>query len=258
MNPFRLWWRSTRDTFDELLPLTLMGIVWLIGVAPLPVLAGGFVFGEAYFGAVALMLLTSLPLGALSVGLTAVAQRIYEGRTVKWADFVAGIRRYYRVGWVVYGAWMLGLVVICINIWFYAQMQPPVGGYLTVLFIYILFVWVGLLVYLGPVTMLQEQPSVRLAFRNAFVLSFGRPFFTLATQALMTVIVFLSLWPPLLLLLLITPALLAVWGYRATVTLIAAAEARREALKGQERAADDPANPAATGKGRGGQIRPRE
>lgn len=258
MNPFRVFWRSARDTFDELLVLALLGIVWLVAVVPLPALAAGFALGGAPYGAIALLLLTALPLGAVSSGLTAVAQRIHEGRTVSWSDFVAGVRRYYRFGWLVYGAWLAGLAVIIVNIWFYAQMQAPLGGYLVILFAYLLVAWVGLLIYLGPLMILQQRPGVRLVFRNALVLSFGRPFFTIVTQVLMSIIVMLSLWPPLLLLLLITPPLLAVWGFRATVTLIAEAEARREAAAEEERAAATPANPTATEKGRGGQIRPRE
>jgi uncharacterized membrane protein YesL len=259
MNPFRVFWRSIRDTFDELLSLTLISIAWLIAVAPLPVLAVGFVVGDALYGAIALALLTAVPLGTVSPGLTAVAQRIYEGRTISWGDFVAGARKYYRFGWLVYGTWVAGLIIILVNIWFYTQMQASLGGYLMIVFLYIMVAWVGLLIYLGPLAILQEKPSVRLAFRNAFVLSFSRPFFTITTQLLMSVIVFLSLWPPLLLLLLITPALLGVWGFRATVTLIADAEARREAAEEQVRsAAELSANPSATDKGRGGQIRPRD
>jgi hypothetical protein len=61
---------------------------------------------------------------------------------------------------------------------------------------------------------------------------------------------------PFFLLLLIAPVLLAVWGFRASVALIADAEARREAQQERERAAIP--NPPATEKGRGGQVRPRE
>lgn len=259
MNPFRVFWQSARDAFENLLPLTLISIVWLLVVLPLPILAGIFVVGEAPFGAAALLMLTTLPLGMASVGLTVIAQRIHEGRVVSWGDFVAGARRHYRVGWQVYGAWLGGLLIILVNIAFYAQMDALIGAYLMLLFAYLLLVWSSLLIYLGPLALLQERPSVRLTFRNAFVLAFGRPLFTIITQVLMSIIVVLAMWPPLFLLLLITPALLAVWGFRATVTLIADAEARREAQQARERAATTPSsNPPATGKGRGGQVRPRE
>lgn len=259
MNPFQVFWQSARDTFEDLLPLTLISVVWLLVVLPLPLLAGGFAVGGAPFGAAALLMLTTLPMGMASVGLTVIAQRIHDGRTVSWGDFVAGARRHYRLGWRMYGAWLAGLLILLVNVAFYAQMEAPIGAYLMLIFAYFLVAWVSLLIYLGPLALLQERPSVRLAFRNAFVLAFGRPLFTIVTQVLMSIIVFLSMWPPLLLLLLITPALLAVWGFRATVTLIADAEARREAQQERERAAATrPSNPPATEKGRGGQIRPRE
>ncbi|MGB9751145.1 MAG: hypothetical protein C0183_01300 [Roseiflexus castenholzii] len=259
MNPFRVFWQSARDTFEDLLPLTLISTVWLLVVLPLPLLAGGFAVGGAPLGAAAFLLLTTLPMGIVSTGLTVLAQRIHEGRTISWSDFVAGARQYYRFGWQLYGAWLAGLLILVVNLVFYAQMEAPASAYLMLLFAYLLVAWISLLIYLGPLALLQERPSVRLAFRNAFVLAFGRPLFTIVTQGLMSIIVFLSLWPPLLLLLLITPALLAVWGFRATVTLIADTEARRAAQQEHERAAaTTPSNPPATEKGRGGQIRPRE
>lgn len=259
MNPFRVFWLSARDTFEDLLPLTLIGAIWLLVVLPLPLLSGGFAVGGAPFGAAALLMLTTLPMGTASAGLTVIAQRIHEGRTVSWGDFVAGARQHYRFGWQVYGAWLAGLLILLVNAAFYAQMDAPIGIYLMLLFAYLLVAWVSLLIYLGPLALLQERPSVRLAFRNAFVLAFGRPLFTIVTQVLMGILVFLSMWPPLLLLLLIMPALLAVWGFRATVTLIADAEARRQAQQERERAATmTTANLPATEKGRGGQIRPRE
>ncbi|MCS6840748.1 MAG: hypothetical protein NZ699_14205 [Roseiflexus sp.] len=260
MNPFQVFWQSACDTFEDLLPLTLISTVWLLVVLPLPLLAGGLAVGGAPFGAAALLMLTTLPMGTASVGLTVIAQRIHEGRTVSWGDFVAGARRHSRSGWGVYGAWLAGLLVLLVNVSFYAQIEAPIGVYLTLLFAYFLVAWISLLIYLGPLMLLQERPSVRLAFRNAFVLAFSRPLFTLVTQVLMSIIVCLSMWPPLFLLILITPALLAVWGFRATVTLIIAdAEARHQARQERERAsATTPSNPPATEKGRSGQIRPRE
>ncbi len=256
MNPFRVFWQSAHDTFEDLLPLTLISVVWLLVTLPLPILAAGFAIGGAPFGATALLLLTTLPMGMASAGLTVIAQRIHEGRTVSLSDFIAGARRHYRFGWRIYGAWLAGLLIILVNVVFYAQMDAPPGIYLMMLFAYFLAAWVSLLIYLGPLALLQERQSLLLAFRNALVLAFGRPLFTIVTQALMSIIVLLATLPPFFLLLLIAPALLAVWGFRATVALIADAEARREAQQERERAAIT--HPPAAEKGRGGQVRLRE
>jgi hypothetical protein len=85
-------------------------------------------------------------------------------------------------------------------------------------------------------------------------MTFGRPVFTLITLVLMAIIVVTSIWLPILLLL-ATFAFLAIWSFRATLTLIAEAEARR--AEAAEKAAGANVRPN-TDKGRGGQIRPRE
>jgi hypothetical protein len=150
MNPFRVFWQSARDTFEDLLPLTLISVVWLLVTLPLPILAAGFAIGGAPFGAAALLLLTTLPMGMANAGLTVIAQRIHEGRTVSLSDFIAGARRHYRFGWQIYGAWLAGLLIILVNVVFYAQMDAPPGIYLMMLFAYFLAAWVSLLIYLGP------------------------------------------------------------------------------------------------------------
>jgi uncharacterized membrane protein YesL len=83
-------------------------------------------------------------------------------------------------------------------------------------------------------------------------MTFGRPLFTLVTLALMAIIAVASIWLPILLLL-ATVSFLAIWSFRAALTLIAEAEARRTAAA--EKAGAIKTTPD---KGRGGQIRPRD
>jgi fatty acid desaturase len=83
-------------------------------------------------------------------------------------------------------------------------------------------------------------------------MTFGRPLFTLGTLILMAIILATSIWL-VILLFMVTFSFLALWGFRATLTLIAEAEARRN--QSAEKASQTDASPA---KGRGGQVRPRE
>jgi uncharacterized membrane protein YesL len=159
------------------------------------------------------------------------------------------------LSWQVYGIWMLGLILILVNLGFYGLIEGGIGAVLTILFLYILLIWFALLSYLGPLTVLQRDRRARMVWRNAAVLALGRPFFTLLTTVLMALIATLSVWIPLLLLLL-TASFFAVWGFRATTTVIADAEERRRARDEQQAADGGP--PPNTEKGRGGQIRPRE
>ena len=138
---------------------------------------------------------------------------------------------------------------------FYARMGSNLGSFLLILFLYILLVWVGLLIYIGPLMLLQSDKRIRVIARNAVFMVFGRPVFTLITLVLMALLgVVLGVVVPLLPLIL-TFMFLAIWSFRATTTLIAEAEARRAARQAQ---AAEAANRANTDKGRSGQIRPRD
>jgi uncharacterized membrane protein YesL len=147
---------------------------------------------------------------------------------------------------------MFGLIVMLVNLQFYSQSSSTVGSFLYVLFLYFALVWFGFLIYIGPLMLLQTDKRIRTIARNAALMTFGRPLFTLVTLALMAIIVVASIWLPILLLL-ATASFMTIWSFRATLTLIAEAEARRVAA--EEKAHGVNTTPD---KGRGGQVRPRE
>jgi uncharacterized membrane protein YesL len=255
MGVFRILWLAIKDLFDELFSLVAVNLLWVVICAPLTLLAV-FLFGAgSTVLSVIVALLAVLPMGPSNVGLCIVAQRVTEGRVFSWRLFFQGFRENLTLSWQIYGLWMIGLIVIIGNLSFYSGMASNIGGLLLVLFLYFFLVWCGLLIYIGPLMLLQTDKRIRMIARNAFLMVFGRPFFTLITLALMGLISVLSFIVPILPLLL-TFTFLAIWSFRATTTLIADAEARR--LARQEQADQAANNRPNTDKGRGGQIRPRD
>nr|AIA16297.1 Unknown Function [uncultured bacterium] len=201
----------------------------------------------------AVMLLSVLTLGPTNAGLYAIAERVTDGRTSSWRDFFAGMRDNPMLSWKVYGLWMLGLVIILVNLQFYSLNGTTIASILYVLFLYFTVVWFGFLMYIGPLMRLQTDKRIRTIARNAALMTFGRPLFTLITLALMVAITVASILLPILFVL-ATAAFLAIWGFRAALTLIEEAEERR--IAAAEKAGK--VTTAPTDKGRGGQIRPRE
>jgi uncharacterized membrane protein YesL len=250
MNIFRTLWKSLKDLFEDLFILAMVNLLWLLINTPLAV-AAFFTFGSpsAFY---IVLLLGVLTLGPANAGLYAVAERVADGRTSSWRDFIAGLRSYAKLSWKIYGLWMLGLIVILVNLQFYSQIDSPITSFLYVLFLYFSVVWFGFLMYIGPLMVLQTDKRIRTIARNAALMTFGRPLFTLVTLALMAIVVATSIWLPILLLL-ATAAFMAIWSFRATLTLVSEAEARRAAA--EEKAGAVNTTPD---KGRGGQIRPRD
>lgn len=257
MGPFRVFWQAGKDLFDELFGLMLANFLWVLISTPL--LGGAFALfvGGSPILAGVVALLAVLPMAPASAGLTLISERVSEGRTFSWRLFFDGFRAARVLAWQIYGLWMLGLVLIIVNLGFYGGITSPVGAFLTVLFLYILLIWFSFLIYLGPLSVIQADKRLRTIWRNAALLTLGRPVFTLITALIMVILGALSVFIPLLLILL-APAFFAVWGFRATQAAIADAEERRRKLLETQEEAANPGAPANREKGRGGQIRPRD
>ena len=244
---FRALWAACRDVYDELLLLIICNFLWLVIAGPLLSLAFALLVTGSWIAAIIVAMVGSVPFGLASVGLASVSYRATEGLASSWRDFFTGLRRHARMGMVGGAIWMAALIVILVDIYFYSGLGNVVGSVMSIFWLYLLVIWLATLIYLFPLIILQSTPALRTLGRNLLVLALGRPIFTLLTLVLMAVIVAVSIFLPLLPLI-ITFALLAQWGFRATLLLIKEMEDRR--------AAEAEANvEAVKDKGRKGQIR---
>ncbi|HEU5100699.1 MAG TPA: hypothetical protein VFU22_16835, partial [Roseiflexaceae bacterium] len=101
MNIFRTLWRSLKDLFEDLFILAMVNLMWLLINAPLAI-AAFFTLGSSTLFFLVL-LLGVLSLGPSNAGLYAVAERVTDGRTSSWRDFIGGLRSYAKLSWKVYG-----------------------------------------------------------------------------------------------------------------------------------------------------------
>lgn len=252
MNIFRTFWKSVRELFDDLFVLAIVNVLWVL-INAIAFLIVGVAASTGSFGLIGVALLLGvISLGPSTAGLYVIAERVTEGRTSSWRDFIAGLRANAKLGWQVYGLWMLGLVVLLFNLQFYSLNGSQISAFVSVVILYFMLVWFGILIYLGPLMLLQTDKRLRTIARNAVLMAIGRPIFTLVTLVMMAIILITSIWL-VILLFMATFSFLALWGFRATLTLIAEAEARRTQAAEKAAAAD-----VAPSKGRGGQVRPRE
>lgn len=249
MNIFRTFWKSGRELLEELLTIMSSNMLWLLVNLPLGLALLITWSVGAIIPLIAVLMLGTLSFGPSNAGLCVIAERITEGRTSNWRHFVGGMREYAVLSWKVYGWWLLGLVVIIFNLQFYNLNGSQIGAFVSIVFLYFLLVWCGLLIYIGPLMVLQTDKRVRVIARNAALMTFGRPLFTLGTLILMAIVLGLSIYV-VFLAIVGAFAFMALWSFRATLTLIAEAEARQQAADASP-TGDAP-------KGRGGQVRPRE
>ena len=230
MSPFRALWAALRDMFDELLLLGICNILWLLINAPLLGLSFVALGTGASLVSGVLALLAVLSLGPTTAGLYHVAHRIVEGRASTWRDFFVGMRQYAKPSWKLAGIWMIVFILIVSDLAFYSGITNTFGLVMIIVWLNLLALWLGALIYIFPLMLLQEEPSLKLLARNTLLMAAGRPLFTVITLILMLVVVALSVFIPIILVL-IGVALLAQWSFRATLTLVKESEERRAALE---------------------------
>lgn len=252
MGVFKVMWLAIKDLFDEFMSLIIINILWLLINAPL--IAGSvalLAIGQPLL-AIIIAILAVFVFGPANTGLFLVAERVTSGRVFEWRLFFDGFRTYLKSSWILYGIWAIGFVILFSNFNYYASIPSTFGAFLFTLMLYFVLVWLALLIYIGPLLVIQEDKSIKIIYRNAFLLVFGRPIFTAITVIFMGLIWAVSIFMPLLPFL-ITFSFLAVWGFRATRQLVDEAEARRleKENQGQTDSEESP-------KGRGGQVRPRD
>ncbi|NLT41500.1 MAG: YesL family protein [Anaerolineae bacterium] len=184
--------RSFRDWWDEMFLMVGVNLVW---------------------GLLALALVTLFP---GSMGAYYLTRQKALGHRVEFDMFWAGLRQYFGKAWALGAINVVVTFLLLFNIWFYSNITNWLA-YLTLLWIYALVMWLGVIIYVFPMALAQESGGIRTTYRNAAVLAFGRPLFTLVIGIISLLLLALSLVVPPLLLLVYIP-LAALVGNHATIS----------------------------------------
>ena len=248
LNPLTALGRALRDLFDDFFLIICCNLIWFCTTAPLWAAAlYMLVDGQVWLAALATMLGT-IPAGPMTMGLIAVAWRLADGRVSGFRDFFGAVWQHARVGWILFGSWMLGFLLILFNLGYYGTLPGWVGVLLTTVAIYLLLFWLSLLIYAPALFLLQEAPTPRTIIRSSTLMILGRPIFTMLTLAMMGLILLISFYlvAPLALL---TMGWLALWGMQATRQQIADAKRREQEASAATLPPEE--------RGRRGQVRPK-
>jgi uncharacterized membrane protein YesL len=156
------------DLFEDIFLLILFNILWSISV------------------------LLVLPLPFAAAGLAWAAAEIGEGKVIKWRTFFEGGRRYwkpaYRWGLVNLVVW--GLIFINFN--FYNDIAAAWALFVRTLVLSVAILWGSVQLYVFPLLILQEAPSLRLAYRNGLILMGSQPALTVVLLVLAAALLFVS------------------------------------------------------------------
>jgi uncharacterized membrane protein YesL len=123
----------------------------------------------------ALLGILIIPLPLMAAGLAWVAAEIGQGKAIGWRTFVDGARRYWKP------AYLWGLInavtwfIIVVNYNFYSNLDASWAVVPFWLLVSISLIWGAVQLYILPLLILQEVPSLRLAYRNGLVLMASQP-----------------------------------------------------------------------------------
>ena len=146
----------------------------------------------------ALLGMLILPLPLMAAGLAWVAAEIGQGKAINWQTFVDGARRYWKP------AYLWGLInlvtwfIIAVNYNFYTNLDASWAIIPFWLLVSISLVWGGVQLYVLPLLILQEAPSLKLAYRNGLVLMASQPAVIILLLILIAVLAIATFFLPIL------------------------------------------------------------
>lgn len=164
-----LVWRVVKltvgDLVEEVFWLILLNILWCI----LAVLV--------------------LPMPFATAGLAWVAATIGEGKVVSLRTFIEGGRRLWKPAYL----WGLANLVVAAIFWlnfaFYYNQPASWAAIARLLVVAVALWWVAMQFYTFPFLIVQEEPSLKMAYRNSMILMISQP---VLAGAVFLVVVLLS------------------------------------------------------------------
>jgi len=194
MKAFVVMGRVFKAAYEDLFLCVFMSIAWWIGLLPIVTIA------------------------PVTMATNRVANRIANYKRVDNGFFWEALRQHIGRGWLLMLLCVGAPAAVVFNIWFYANSQ----GYLRI--VGIAWMWMLLLVlmiiqYVFPLFWQQDDPSIKLALRNATILALRNPLYTILIVLFQLVLLALCVGLTLPLVLL-WPALVALTGNFALAGLL--------------------------------------
>ena len=179
MKAFLVMGRTFKALYDELFLWVWLSALWWIGT---------------------FLVVTAAP---VTVGLNMAANRVANYKRVDSGFFWESARQHIGRGWLLYVLTILLYVGVLLNIIFYLN---SAAAWMNILGI--IFIWVFILVmmssqYFFPLLWQQDEPSLKMVFRNGVLLAIRYPLYTflmLLFQILLLVISVVTVLPIVLLL----------------------------------------------------------
>ena len=154
MKAFTIMWRVIKSAYEELFLCVGMSLLWWAGL---------------------FLVVTGAP---ATMGIEHVANRLANYKRADSGFFWDSARLHLRQGFFLFWLSVIVPPALAFNVWFYANS----GGWLrfiSLVWLWVLLLWLLISQYLFPLFWQQDEPNIRLAFRNAALLTAKYPLYSL-------------------------------------------------------------------------------
>ena len=211
MKAFSVAWRALVSYYNDLFFLAGMSLLWWVtgGVFAGAAILAGWVLLRSN-GPWWLAPLLAIPAGPASAALANAARRSARDLHVDRTLYLDGLRLYWRQALALSAVSMAVLSLLLLNILFYSSRNTALLWALTFFWGYLSAFWIGVQVYLYPVLVGLDTPTVPGALRIALAMAFANPIFSLVLLVLAAIITCVSValavtlfaaWPAVMILL---------------------------------------------------------
>ena len=161
------------DIWDELFYLILFNVITLLGT------------------------ILIIPWPLVIFGLYEMAYDIGQGKGIKFTSFFNRAVRVWKPAYIWGGINLGAIIVLAINVNFYANITATWAGAAQIIMVGLLIVWVVLQLLMLPIYPRLEEPDFRLALRNAAILIARYPFPVLIMLGIVAALIGLMVIIPL-------------------------------------------------------------
>lgn len=154
MKAFTIMWRVIKSTYEELFLCVGMSLLWWAGI---------------------LLVVTGAP---ATMGIEHVANRLANYKRADIGFFWDNARLHVGKGYLMFLFSLLVPPALAFNVWFYANS----GGmlrYVGLVWLWVFLLWLLIAQYLFPLFWQQDEPNIRLALRNAALLTARYPLYSI-------------------------------------------------------------------------------
>jgi hypothetical protein len=169
--------------------LTLVNVITLLYSVPLLAVAliTGVLLRQLALTPLALALLLGILPNPLAAGLQHCARLAVRDEPFVLSDLQRGLQEYWRPALLLFVIGLVALLVILLNLSFYARVGGALSTVLALIWLYLLILWLAVHLYAYPLLFTVERPTWRkavlLVYRNALVLAVTRPVSTILVGA---------------------------------------------------------------------------